>query len=143
MNNTLAVAGYACYFNVVDENNDIIVPTAFQSLQIPSTPLEPFKVKFLYQHDMTRPIGYWTLIQPDSVGLYVEGVLSLDLIDGLSASVMTKNHIIDGLSIGYKPISSYRDASGRRILDDITLYEISLVTFPMQTNAKMAVITDW
>jgi hypothetical protein len=142
MNNTLTVAGYACYFNAVDDNNDIILPTAFKTLQMPPTSFEPLKVKFLYQHDVTRPIGYWTLMKSDSVGLYVEGVLSLDLIDGLSASIMTKNHIIDGLSIGYKPVSSYRDTVGNRVLEDITLYEISLVTFPMQKNARLYDITD-
>ena len=50
---------------------------------------------------------------------------------------MTKNHIIDGLSIGYKPLSSYGDTLGRRIIEDIMLYEISLVTFPMQKDARL------
>jgi HK97 family phage prohead protease len=141
MDNTLntnqAVAGYACYFNIVDDNNDIILPTAFQSLPNTRYPPNDATVKFLYQHDVTRPIGKWTLLKADSVGLYVEGILNLDLPDGLSASIMTKNQIIDGLSIGYKPVSSYTDLSGRRVLDNIVLYEISLVTFPCQKNARL------
>jgi uncharacterized protein len=100
-------------------------------------------VKFLYQHDITRPIGYWTVIKPDSIGLYVEGILSLDLIDGLSASIMTKNHIIDGLSIGYKPTSTYRDTQGKRVIEAMNLYEISLVTFPMQKNARLYDVSNF
>ena len=146
MNSTLnqngAVAGYACYFNIVDENNDIILPTAFQFLPTVRYPTDDPPVKFLYQHDITRPIGKWTLIKPDSMGLYVEGILNLDLPDGLSAAIMTKNQIIDGLSIGYKPVSSYTDSAGRRVLDNIILYEISLVTFPCQKNARLYDITQ-
>ena len=63
MHNILTVVGYACHFNEVDENNDIILPTAFQTHDIYNTHFEPLKVKFLYQHDVTRPIGYWTLIK--------------------------------------------------------------------------------
>ncbi len=143
MDNILMVAGYACHFNEVDENNDIILPTAFQSLDIPDTVHEPFNVKFLYQHDVTRPIGSWTLIKPDSIGLYVEGTLSLDLIDGLSASIMTKRHIINGLSIGYKATSSYRDTQGKRVIEAMNLYEISLVTFPMQKNARLYDVSNF
>jgi HK97 family phage prohead protease len=134
---TRAVAGYACYFNIIDENNDIILPNAFGTLSSLPNFTSEIDVKFLYQHDVTRPIGKWTFIKPDSVGLYVEGILNLDLPDGLSASIMTQNQIIDGLSIGYKPISSYTDISGHRVLDNIMLYEISLVTFPCQKNAKL------
>ena len=99
-------------------------------------------MKFLYQHDVTRPIGTWNFIQPDTVGLYVEGIVNCDLIDGFNASVMTQHRIINGLSIGYKPVHSYRDASGHRVLEAITLFEISLVTFPMQKNAYLYHITD-
>ena len=76
-------------------------------------------------------VEYYLLIAPN-----------LDLPDGLSAAIMTKNQIIDGLSIGYKPVSSYTDSAGRRVLDNIILYEISLVTFPCQKNARLYDITQ-
>lgn len=140
MHNTFSVAGYACYFNVVDQSNDIILPTAFDITPISHQPNPFAEVKFLYQHDVNRPIGCWTLIRPDSVGLYVEGQLSLDLIDGKSASIMTQNQIIDGLSIGYSPVLSYRNAEGQRVLEQVILHEISLVTFPMQKHAKLVCV---
>lgn len=136
MQNTLTVAGYACFFNDVDQSNDIISPTAFSLPGISQRPSFS-DVKFLYQHDVTRPIGRWTLIQPDKIGLYVEGILDQDLVDGAQASILTKNQIINGLSIGYQPVHTYQNDDGNRVIEHLKLFEISLVTFPMQKNAYL------
>jgi HK97 family phage prohead protease len=138
MQNTVKVAGYACFFDYVDANNDIILHSAFQPHHALSNRLlDPTEVKFLYQHDITRPIGQWTVLNADSIGLYVEGYLNRDLIDGKHASIMTRDKLINGLSIGYQPIQSFQDDLGHRILEKINLLEISLVTFPMQKNAYL------
>ena len=38
---------------------------------------------------------------------------------------------IDGLSIGYRTLRSEKAAGGQRLLHEIELWEVSLVTFPM------------
>ncbi|HEY7764030.1 MAG TPA: HK97 family phage prohead protease [Aestuariivirgaceae bacterium] len=46
---------------------------------------------------------------------------------------------IDGLSIGFRTVRAERDrASGLRRLIQLDLWEISLVTFPMMANARIA-----
>jgi hypothetical protein len=137
MQNTFKVAGYACFFDYVDQSNDIILASAFQDYALSDKLLDTNEVKFLYQHDITRPIGHWTILKSDSIGLYVEGYLNRDLIDGKHASIMARDKLINGLSIGYRPIQSFQDDLGRRILEKVHLLEISLVTFPMQKNAYL------
>ena len=49
---------------------------------------------------------------------------------------------IDGLSIGYRTISAERDGKGRRLLTEVELWEVSLVTFPMLAEAKVGKKSD-
>ena len=45
---------------------------------------------------------------------------------------------IDGLSIGYRTIAAEKDAKGQRRLAELELWEVSLVTFPMLREARVA-----
>ena len=49
---------------------------------------------------------------------------------------------IDGLSIGYRTISAERDGKGRRLLSEVELWEVSLVTFPMLPDARVGRKSD-
>ena len=44
---------------------------------------------------------------------------------------------IDGLSIGYRTVRSEKAAGGQRLLHEIELWEVSLVTFPMLPEARV------
>jgi HK97 family phage prohead protease len=44
---------------------------------------------------------------------------------------------IDGLSIGYRTVKATKDERGRRRLDELELWEVSLVTFPMLPDARV------
>jgi hypothetical protein len=45
---------------------------------------------------------------------------------------------VDGLSIGFRAVRGRRDArSGVRLLSEVDLWEISVVTFPMQPQARI------
>ena len=45
---------------------------------------------------------------------------------------------IDGLSIGYRTLRAEKAAGGQRLLHEIELWEVSLVTFPMLPEARVA-----
>ena len=48
---------------------------------------------------------------------------------------------LDGLSIGFHTVTAVRDAgTGIRRLLEIDLWEISIVTFPMQPGARVAMV---
>ena len=62
------------------------------------------------------------------------------LVRGLhheEAAALIQAGAIDGLSIGYRTIRAERDGKGRRVLAEVELWEVSLVTFPMLPEAKV------
>ena len=128
-------SGYASVFNIIDKQNHIILPGAFNSA------VKNFhKVKLLWQHNSTEPIGNITSMVENNIGLYITATLLLDLQKGKEAYLMLKNGIINALSIGYTIIDDYIDMkTGIRVLKKISLWEISLVTFPANIHSK---ITD-
>jgi HK97 family phage prohead protease len=125
-------AGYASVFDVIDSHKDIIVKGAFaRSLQKSGT-----DIKLLWQHKVDEPIGIITKIREDAKGLYVEGKLLLDVRRAEEAYALLKSGALEGMSIGYT-VREYDidDETGVRILTDIDLWEVSLVTFPANTEA--------
>ncbi len=121
--------GYASVFNIVDSYNDIILPTAFKNT-IKSKNINS-DIKMLWQHDQSKPIGYFEVIKEDSIGLYVEGQILLDIQQGREAYNLIKNKSVNGLSIGYTVKDfEYDTKNNTRIIKEIELFEISIVTFP-------------
>ncbi|MEM6479631.1 MAG: HK97 family phage prohead protease, partial [Pseudomonadota bacterium] len=43
----------------------------------------------------------------------------------------------DGLSIGYRTIKATKNTKGERLLSELELWEVSLVTFPMLPEARV------
>lgn len=130
-------AGYASVFNVVDNQQDMILPGAFSLTLKGRVP----DIKLLWQHQQSEPIGVFERIFEDTHGLYVEGRLLLDVRRAKEAHSLMKAGALKGLSIGYSP-SRYRiDAkSGVRLLSEVELWEISLVTFPANSSANVTVV---
>ncbi len=130
-------AGYASVFNVVDSQQDIILPGAFkETLQG-----RVADIKLLWQHDMREPIGMVEEMREDRNGLYVKGRLLLEVARAREAYALLKQGIVSGLSIGYTPRSWKMDAQhGIRRLHALDLWEISLVTFPANEAARITVV---
>ena len=91
----------------------------------------------LWQHDPTRPIGVWDEVREDARGLYVKGRLLLEVQAAREAHVLLQAGAIDGLSIGYRTLRAEKAAGGQRLLHEIELWEVSLVTFPMLPEARV------
>lgn len=127
--------GYASKFGDVDNGNDVVVRGAFtKSLNLKGAKT----VKMLWQHDPSQPIGVWNEIKEDDIGLYVKGRLLTSVQRAKEAYDLMKEGVLDGLSIGYKTIKANRDnKSGIRQLMEVSLLEISLVTFPMLSSATV------
>lgn len=125
--------GYAARFDRPDRAGDVIAPGAFaKGLQARST-----SVKFLWQHDAAQPIGIWDRIEEDARGLRVQGRLLTGLRTGAEAATLLAAGALDGLSIGFRTARAER-RDGYRRLTEIELWEISLVTFPMSDEARVA-----
>lgn len=126
--------GYASRFNEVDLGNDSVQPGAFAK-SLKARPAA--KVKLLRQHDQSEPIGVFTDIAEDSVGLFVKGRLILDTARGRETHALMRAGALDTFSIGYKA-KSPRMVKGVRLLDEVDLYEISIVTFGMLPSATVS-----
>lgn len=131
--------GYGSIFGNKDSYGDIVVPGAFQKS------LSKWQEKgrypaMLWQHDMQEPIGIYTEMREDDIGLVVKGKLLIDA-DPLAkrAHAHMKAGSLSGMSIGYMvddwEYSSEKDAW---LLKEIDLWEVSLVTFPANDAARIS-----
>lgn len=129
--------GYASVFGVIDSQHDIVECGAFAE----ATGKGGRGVKLLWQHDTKQPIGRIITLREDRLGLYVEGELLLNLIQGAEAYALLKAGEVTGLSIGFTPQKWRTDKrSGVRHLQRVKLWEISLVTFPANASAGVTVV---
>ncbi|WP_245515044.1 HK97 family phage prohead protease [Jiella endophytica] len=130
--------GYAAIFGSTDLAGDRIEPGAFAASLIGRRAGD---VRMLWQHDPARPIGRWLEIVEDRTGLRVAGEFALDTKGGREAAALAAAGAIDGLSIGFRTRLARREPGGAsRRLVTIDLWEISLVTFPMQELARLTVV---
>lgn len=129
------ITGYASLFERADLAGDVVAPGAFAaSLARRGVG----GVRLLWQHDPREPIGTWLEIAEDRHGLRVTGRLQLDVARGREAFSLVSAGVLDGLSIGFRTVRAVRERRGavRRLLE-VDLWEISLVTFPMQPDARL------
>lgn len=131
-------SGYASVFGVKDSYSDIVMPGAFskslakwgEKRQLPA---------LLWQHKTDEPIGIFTSMKEDDHGLYVEGRL-LKEDDELAkrAYAHLKAGSIQAMSIGYSLNDyEYDKDKGAFQLKEIDLWEVSLVTFPANEEARI------
>lgn len=133
-----AVEGYGSVFGVRDNYDDVIVPGAFlDSLNQHKT--AGTMPAMLWQHEAYEPIGIWTEMVEDETGLLIKGQLCLATSRGKEAHALLKMGAINGLSIGFisVPGTSIWKDDGTRILNQIDLWEVSLVTFPANEKARV------
>ena len=129
--------GYASVFNNIDLGNDVIKTGAFRK----SLRKRGVKgVKLLYQHKTDMPIGVFEEIKEDEHGLMVKGKLALKTQAGQEAYELLKMGALDAMSIGFRANPdevSYDKRTNKRMIGEVDLMEISLVTFPMNPQAKV------
>ena len=135
------IEGYASRFGLPDQGGDIVAKGAFGA-SLARLAAKGDKVRMLWQHDPTKPIGVWDDIREDETGLWVKGRLLSEVALAREAATLIDAGAIDGLSIGYRTISAERDGKGRRLLSEVELWEVSLVTFPMLAEAKVGKKSD-
>lgn len=129
--------GYASVFGELDQQNEIVAAGAF-TRTLAKWRSQNRAPALLWMHDPTQPIGVWQRIGEDPNGLKVEGRLALRTQKGAEAYELLKLGALTGLSIGYRVVASRIDAKRKaRILTDVDLFEISLVTFPANDAARV------
>ena len=139
MDETIEIEGYASLFWTRDLNEDVTAAGAFLDSLARTG---PEGVKMLYQHEAAEPIGVWDEIAEDDRGLYVRGRILAVTPQARLVAALVKAGALDGLSIGFRTIKARPDESGRlRVLTEVELWEVSIVTFPMLPGAKINTVT--
>lgn len=124
--------GLGAVYNNVDLGGDQIMPGAFtKTLQPAGRP-----ITILWQHNSDQPIGQ-AKITDSPAGLRVEGQLVLGDPIAERAYYLMKTGTVKGLSIGYETLQSKEDGDVRQ-LTELKLWEISVVTFPMNPDAQIS-----
>jgi len=135
--------GFCAAFGNIDQVGDIIHPGAFRK----TLTERGGRIKFLWQHDPTEPIGRLVEAREDTGGLYVKAVIS-DTARGRDAIALLRDGAIGEMSIGYDAVKGGTDYSktpeGKSVrnLREIKLYEFSLVTFPANEAAVVTALKD-
>ncbi|NEX44752.1 HK97 family phage prohead protease [Pseudotabrizicola algicola] len=130
------VEGYASLFGVKDQGGDVVQAGAYRA-SLSRLMAKGGKVKMLWQHDPAEPIGVWDEVREDALGLWVKGRILTEVSRGREAAALLAAGAIDGLSIGYRTVKAERDGKGQRLLSELELWEVSLVTFPMLSEARV------
>lgn len=131
----LEIEGYASLFGAADQGGDVVQKGAYAA-SLKSLKAAGRAVKMLWQHDPSQPIGVWDEVREDDRGLYVKGRI-LDAVErGREAAALLEAGAIDGLSIGYRTKRAVKSEKGLRLLQELELWEVSLVTFPMLPSAR-------
>lgn len=126
----LTISGYASVFGNKDGGGDVVMPGAFKECIASGR-----KIKMLFQHDPSQPIGVWDEMAEDEIGLRVKGRVSRRGKAGEIADLIEMGGI-EGLSIGYRTQEYENDmGEGTRKLTKVDLWETSVVTFPMNELA--------
>jgi HK97 family phage prohead protease len=127
--------GYASTFGGgPDSYGDIVAPGAFAAT------LREHKASgtmpaLLWAHDTSEPIGVWTDLSEDRIGLKAVGRLTLDVQRARDAHALMRDGALS-ISIGYRTRDAERQKDAR-VLKNVKLFEASLVPIPANTRAKI------
>ena len=133
--------GYGSMFGNIDNGRDMVVKGAFAET-LAAKPTN--RIKMLWQHDPAQPIGAWEELKEDGKGLFCKGRLMLSLARGRESYELMKAGVVDGLSMGYRTLKESYDTEkggrGYRKIEKVDLWEVSLVTFPMNPKAGVVAV---
>jgi len=131
----VAIEGYASLWGVADLNGDVVARGAFNgSIAVAGAR----GVRMLHQHESRSVVGVWDEMREDERGLWVRGRIMDWSAEARFAQALSRAGALDGLSIGFRSQRARRE--GRlRVLVEVELWEVSLVTFPMLPAARFSV----
>ncbi len=127
--------GHGAIFGNVDFGGDIVLPGAFKKslAQHKSHGTMP---QMFWMHDHTQVPGMWESMGEDSDGLAVSGILA-DTTLGNDMRTLVGMKAVRGLSIGYRATDVDYDRDGNRLLKQVDVWEVSLVSMAMNPLAQI------
>jgi HK97 family phage prohead protease len=130
----IRIQGYASLWGVADLNRDVVARGAFAT-SLGRTGAAG--VRMLHQHEGRSVVGLWDQIVEDERGLFVRGRIMDWSAEARFARALANAGAMDGLSIGFRGLRARREGA-LRVLVEVDLWEVSLVTFPMLPGARFS-----
>ena len=129
------IEGHGSVFGNVDLGGDVVIPGAFKKSlnrhkQAGTMP------QMFWMHDPSRVPGAWVDAKEDSYGLALVGTLA-DTELGNEMRTLANMKAVRGLSIGYQALDVDYDKDGNRLLKEIDVWEVSLVSLAMNPLARI------
>ena len=134
-----SITGHGSTFGNVDLGGDVMMQGAFsESVKAADAGKMP---AMLWQHDSAQIPGAWTSLSEDDSGLVMGGEIAQTSL-GKDVLILAKMRAFSGLSIGGTiPDGGFDfDKKGVRRIHEFDLWEVSLVTFPMNPHATIAAV---
>lgn len=140
-------SGYASHFWSVDSYGTAVKPGAFTK----TLKERGARVPVLLHHESTKPIGRLAELKQDKTGLAFNAVISEGTTDGRDAMTLLRDGVPLGMSFGFQTIKSRAGtkddpidftqvkakAEDVQIIEEVRLWEVSLVTFPANEQAAI------
>lgn len=118
----------------LDLGDDIVEPTAF------AESIRKMEPALLWQHNHDQPLGVFTSLGINPEGLKVAGKMPLSdsfVRERVKPQMIVKG--VKGMSIGYRTLEATFDReTGVRTITKLNLFEISIVTLPMNPHATFS-----
>lgn len=135
------IEGYASVFNNVDLGGDIVLPGAFKKTLKERLPKGAIKLVDSHNiHEGTAAvIGVVSEAKEDDTGLWFKGKVST-VPRAQEVRTKVKEGILDATSFGYDIIKSKPGSEGTRYLQELKLYEVSVVIWGMNPLAGVSAV---
>lgn len=131
--------GYASTMDL-DRGGDVMDMGAFDR-SLARHKAQNTKPKMLWNHNPNNVVGVWDEFRQDEKGLYVKGRCVKTTTLGKDCHELLRAGAIDSMSIGYLTREAeYEEGGEVRRLKEVDLWEVSLVTFPMNEEARVTAV---
>ena len=129
------IEGYGSVFGNVDFGGDVVLPDAFNKS------IQEYKdsnkmPQMFWMHKADQVPGKWDAMKSDNYGLFMKGQF-VDTTLGKDMRILTSTKSVSGLSIGYLPNIIGYDKEGNRLLKEVDLMEVSVVSLAMNPKAEI------
>lgn len=147
------ISGYASHFNSIDSYGTAMKKGAFAK----TISERGSRIPVLWNHWSDTPIGKPTELKEDETGLWFNATISDGTVAGKDVMTLLRDGVPLGMSFGFETIRSrpveegddldwsqapdwFRSEDGRndaRVIEEVRLWEISVVTFPANEMATI------
>jgi len=129
--------GYASVFGGVDSYGDTIVKGAYAATLENRSRLP----MMFFGHRSDQVPGKWLEMREDDIGLYCVGEFTPNHTEAANHYASLKHGAVDGLSVGINVPAggSEETPEGIRILKNVDLIEVSIVSLPADQAARVAI----